>query len=297
MNRRECLKAGAALLAGSVSLSGSARAADTPAWKIGVFNRVWGAFGLEDALKGAREAGFSRIGLISPHRGKHLTSGGVDAKTLDAMKRQIGDAGLELVVTSIRLREADPLPALRDDVLQQVENGARLGAKYVMTFGVDRPEHFPTFEKMMTEVAPRAESLGIKLVVKPHGGITSGAEETLQFLDRVGHPNVSVWYDAGNIIHYTGGDPIVAYLPLAKRVSGFCVKDCARKGGEVMIPLGSGKVDFVGLFTKMAAAGFDGPALIEGLPAGPTPEATTANARVGREALEKAMAAAGVKPA
>jgi sugar phosphate isomerase/epimerase len=106
----------------------------------------------------------------------------------------------------------------------------------------------------------------------------------------VGHPNFSVWYDAGNILHYTGADPIEAYAPLAKRVTGLCAKDCAGRSGEVMMTFGEGKVDLAGLLNTMAASGFDGPVMIEGIRVGKSPEETATNARANRLALERAIA-------
>jgi len=261
-------------------------------WTIGVCNRPWTTWGIDDAIKGAQTAGFSAFGLISAQQGQHLTAATVSATSLDSLKRRIADGGLDLVLTSIRFRVDDPLPALKDDVAQQVENAARLGARFVMTFGVDRPEHFTKFEQLMSDAATRAAAAGVRLVIKPHGGITLGPDEILRCLERVGHPNLSVWYDPGNTIYYTEGDPVAAYVPIAKQVSGLCAKDCARRRGDVMIPFGEGRVDFPALLTRMNAAGFDGPILIEGVRVGATAEETAANAKANRLFLERAVAAA-----
>ena len=64
----------------------------------------------------------------------------------------------------------------------------------------------------------------------------------------VAHPNFKIWYDAGNIIYYTGKDPIAELKPIAKHVTGFCAKDCGARKGEVMIQFGTGKVDFAAVF-------------------------------------------------
>jgi sugar phosphate isomerase/epimerase len=143
----------------------------------------------------------------------------------------------------------------------------------------------------MHDAAERAQKAGVRLVIKPHGGITLGPPEILRCLERVGHPNLSVWYDPGNILHYTGMDPIAAYDPLAKRVTGMCAKDCGKRSGEVMMAFGEGRVDFNALFNKMAATGFDGPIMIEGIKIGKTAEETAHNAKFNRQVLERAIGA------
>lgn len=261
-------------------------------WTIGVCNRPWTKWPIADMLRGAHAAGFSSLGLLSAQEGQHLTAATATAASLNALKRRIADAELDLVLTSIRFRPEAPLPELKDDVARQVENAARLGARFVMSFGVDRPEHYAKFEQLMADAAARAKTMGIRLAIKPHGGITLGAAEILQCLDRIGHPNVSVWYDPGNAIYYKGDDPIDAFVPIAKRVTGLCAKDCARQRGEVMISFGEGRVDFPALLTRMKVEGFSGPILIEGVRVGATPEETTANAKINRLALERAVATA-----
>mgnify|MGYP000337761527 CR=1 FL=1 len=60
----------------------------------------------------------------------------------------------------------------------------------------------------MADAAAFAQERGIKLVLKPHGGGSGASEEIRNALKAVGHPNFKIWYDAGNIIYYTGKDPV-----------------------------------------------------------------------------------------
>ncbi len=108
-------------------------------------------------------------------------------------------------------------------------------------------------------------------------------------LERINHPNFTIWYDAGNIIHYTDKDPVAELKPVAKYVTGFCAKDCAEQKGEVMIQFGSGKVNFKSVFTTLKAAGFNGPVMIECCALGPTRDEVTRNARANRDYLEQIL--------
>jgi sugar phosphate isomerase/epimerase len=60
--------------------------------------------------------------------------------------------------------------------------------------------------------------------------------------------------------------------------------------GEVMIQFGAGKVDFVGVFKKLKAGGFNGPVMVECCKVGQTPEETSSNARANREFIEMVLA-------
>ena len=84
--------------------------------------------------------------------------------------------------------------------------------------------------------------------MKPHGGSSGASDEIVAVMKAVQHPNFKIWYDAGNIIYYTGKDPIEELKPIAQHVTGFCAKDCAAVKSDVMIQFGTGKVDFAGVF-------------------------------------------------
>jgi sugar phosphate isomerase/epimerase len=142
----------------------------------------------------------------------------------------------------------------------------------------------------MADASAEAEKHGIHIVLKPHGGGSGAAEEILRCIEKVSHPNFKIWYDAGNIIYYTGKDPVAELEPIARYVTGFCAKDCPSPKGEVMSQFGTGKVDFKAVFAKLAAAGFNGPIMVEGVKVGTTADETTANARANREFLEKTLA-------
>ena len=96
----------------------------------------------------------------------------------------------------------------------------------------------------MADGAAYADKRKINVVLKPHGGGSGASEEILRCMEKVGHANFKVWYDAGNIIYYTGKDPLAELEPVVKYVTGFCAKDCPAPKGEVMSQFGTGKVDF-----------------------------------------------------
>ena len=147
---------------------------------------------------------------------------------------------------ALRSRHNVPLAESIKEVRQQIENAAGLGLPFLLTFGVDKPEEYEHYYKVMGDAAAAAQERRIKLVMKPHGGGSGASAEIVAAMKAVKHPNFKIWYDAGNIIYYTGKDPVEELKPIAQHVTGFCAKDCAALKSDVMIQFGTGKVDFAG---------------------------------------------------
>ena len=281
--------AAAALLPASLP----AASARSTSWPIGCFNRPWARkWSHDEALDGIKAAGYSITGLLTPDvaRGDVFTNATATPEYLATLKQKIAARGLQVNMTALRVKHAVPLEAAIADTRQQLENAHTVGAEFALTFGVDKPAHYEQYFKVMADAAAFAQERGIKLVLKPHGGGSGASDEIRNAMKAVGHPNFKVWYDAGNIIHYTGKDPVAELEPIAEHVTGFCAKDCAAPKSDVMIQFGTGKVDFVGVFRKLNAAGFNGPIMVECCKPGATAAETTANARANRLFLERALA-------
>jgi sugar phosphate isomerase/epimerase len=115
----------------------------------------------------------------------------------------------------------------------------------------------------MSELAAYAADRGIKVAIKPHGGCSATADDMLRTIERVNRPNFRIWYDAGNIVHYTAANPVADVARVADLVIGFSAKDCAQRGGDVMLQFGEGKVDFRGVFQALQRRHFSGPVFVE----------------------------------
>jgi sugar phosphate isomerase/epimerase len=258
-------------------------------WPIGCFNRPWTKWSYDDALDGIAAAGYKVTGLLTGQKGEAFTSSAATSKYLDGLKKRIAQRELTANMTAIRFKADGVLADNIADLRKQIENAARLELKFMLTFGVDKPEHYENFYRLMADAAAQTDKRGIKLVLKPHGGGSGASEEILRCMEKVAHANFKIWYDAGNIIYYTGKDPLAELEPIAKHVTGFCAKDCAAPKAEVMSQFGTGKVDFKAVFAKLKSVGFHGPVMVEGVQVGATAAETTANARANREFLEKIL--------
>src|SRR5437773_1050082 len=284
MNRREFLRhtmiGGAAITLGAAGVR----------WPIGCFNRPWTTWSFDDALKQIKAAGYQTTGLLT--RTKDEPFIGVDAtpEYLAKLKQRLAASGLKTNMAALRSRHDIPLNESITEVRKQIDNADGLKLVYLLTFGADKPAEYAHFYKVMSDAAAYAQERKIKLVMKPHGGSSGAADEIATVMTAVRHPNFKIWYDAGNIIYYTGKDPIEELKPIAQHVTGFCAKDCGAVKGDVMIQFGTGKVDFAAVFSTLKAAGFDGPIMVECCKVGLTAAETMANARANRVFLETILA-------
>ena len=271
-----------------------AAAKSTPArWPVGCFNRPWTKWSYDETLDAIKAAGYRTTGLLTPMaaKGDVFTSANATPEYLATLKQKIAARGLTVNMTALRVKNGVPLADAIADTRKQLENAHTLGIEFALTFGVDRPEHYAQYFKVMADAAAFAQERKIKLVLKPHGGGSGASDEIVKAMKAVGHPNFKIWYDAGNIIYYTGKDPVAELASIAEHVTGFCAKDCGAEKGDVMIQFGAGKVDFAGVFKKLKSAGFNGPIMVECCKIGATVQETMENARANRVFLEKILAA------
>ena len=259
-------------------------------WEVGCFNRPWTKWGYDATLQSIKAAGYKVTGLLSATREEPFLRPGSGEEYLTSLRKRIAASGLRANMGALRSRHNIDLAESIADVRQQIDAAKALSLTYALSFGVDKPEEYAHYYKVMSETAAYAAERGVKLVMKPHGGGSSASAEILAAIRAVNHPNFSIWYDAGNIIHYTGKDPIEELKPIVQHVSGFCAKDCATLKGDVMIQFGTGKVDFAGVFRTLKSGGFKGPVMVECCKIGETAEETTASARANRLFLEEVMA-------
>src|SRR5437867_6408917 len=243
MKRREFLQqtvlGGAAF---GLSVSRSAPVDASVRWPIGCFNRPWTTWSFDDTLAQIKAAGYQTTGLLTRTKDEPFIGADATPEYLARLKQRLAASGLKANMGALRSRHDIPLSESITEVRKQIENADGLKLTYLLSFGVDKPDEYAHYYKVMSDAAAYAQERRIKLVMKPHGGSSGAADDIVTVMKAVRHPNFKIWYDAGNIIYYTGKDPIEELKPIAQHVTGFCAKDCAAPKSDVMIQFGTGKV-------------------------------------------------------
>jgi sugar phosphate isomerase/epimerase len=291
LSRRHFIQGAATGLAACI-VAGRTQAASTaaPKWTIGCLNRPWVKWSADEMLDGVVAAGYRLVGLQTPTPADPFVGPTATPDYLAALKKKIAAHGLTANVGRLRTKDTAPFTDATADIRQQVDNAKRLGLTQLIHTGPAKPEQYDAWYRLMSYAAGYGAEAKIQMVIKPHGGATATAADLLVCIDRINHPNLGIWYDAGNIIYYTGKDPLQELEPIVSRVSTFTAKDCASKGSEVMIQFGKGTVDFAGIFRRLKKAGFKGPIMVESCAVGETAAQTTANATENRKFLEAVLA-------
>ena len=285
INRRDFIRSSAA--AAIVAATSENVLATRVNWEIGCFNRPFTKWGLEEGLKAIKSAGYRATGLLTRTRDEPFIAASATPEYLESLRKRLTVSGLKANTGALNSRHNIPLQESIAELHKQIDNAHFLSLKYIMSFGADKAEEFDHYVRVMRDAAAYAQEKKIKLVMKPHGGISGASSEILRVIDQVAHKNFSIWYDAGNIIYYTGKDPVAEIGPIAKHISGFCAKDCGAPRGDVMIQFGTGKVDFVAVLKALKAGGFNGPVMVEGVKVAETAEGTSANAAANLEFLRQ----------
>jgi len=271
-------------------LARDAAAATTPApWTIGCLNRPWVKWSADEMLDGLRAAGYTTIGLqTTTSKDKWVSNNSRDY--LSALKEKIARRGLNAFQGRLTTKDGVPFDTSTAEIRQQIDNAKFLGLSCLINTGTAKPEFYENWYRMMAYAARYGADAGVQLITKPHGGVIADAAALRKCLEKVNHPNLGLWYDAGNVIFYTGKDPLAELEPIIGHVIAFTAKDCAGKGVNVMTQFGTGTVDFVAIFKRLKKAGFKGPIIVESCAIGATADETTKNATANRKFLEAALA-------
>jgi len=298
MNRRQFIQTTTIAAASAVTMTSKfAQAAEGKKgvhWPIGCFNRPWAGdkknWGYDVALDGIKAAGYKLTGVLTRTPGQPFAGSDATPEYLAELKKKIAAHGLSVNMAALRTKDELSLEAQIKDMRKQIDNSKFLGVQFLLTFGVNKAEHYENYYALMRDAAAYSQENGMKLVLKPHGGASGASEEIVRCMEKVKHANFKIWFDAGNIIYYTGKDPLEQLKPIVQHVTGFCAKDCDAQRGNVWLEFGKGKVDFPAVFAEMKKAGFNGPIMVECCALGDTAEIVTENARKNREYLEKVFA-------
>lgn len=258
--------------------------------------RPWAQFPLPRTLGGIRAAGYDAVAL-PVHGVTEVITPDTPPQQAEQVGAVIADHGLDLLILSHAAdldRDTDPaLAALR----RQLDHCARLGVTTLVDMGCPEPALGDRYLRLMTAAAPYAAAAGVTIAVKPHGGLTRTAADTLALVQRVGHKAFRACWDPGNLVHYGGQPPAKGLAELAPYIAAVGARDHPARGSRrpsggmpPAITPGDGIVDFTGLYRVLRAHGFTGPSAVESVTRLGTVEELDSEAHRARRNLADAMA-------
>jgi inosose dehydratase len=260
--------------------------------KIGCFALIQPFSGMRRQFELIRELGFDFADLTDNHTGATLgTEYGFSASfSLDSHPATILDmvreSGLRLTSVCAHANLLDPTAPDRygtAEIIKAIKLAHFLGVKQVITTEGDPKTEFGhrltedqrifSIREKLHEPVRWAASLGIELLLEPHGIVTDSLEGMTRILDALGHEEtVGVNLDTGNL-WLGGGEPLEFIKTFGRRIKHVHWKDmpaelASKRGkqfgcGMGLIPLGDGVVGIEAVVEALLDIGFDGPTTLE----------------------------------
>ena len=239
-----------------------------------------------------REMGFDFADLTDNHTGATLgTEYGFSASfSLDShpatILDMVRDSDLTLTSVCAHANLLDPCSPDRygtPEIIKAIKLAHFLGVKQVITTEGDPKTKFGhclTPDQRLFLICEKlhepvrwAATLGIELLLEPHGIVTDSLDGMSRILDDLGHEEtVGVNLDTGNL-WLGGGEPMEFVRHFGSRIRHVHWKDMpaeweSKRGSQFgcgmgLIPLGDGVVGIEAVVKELIAIGFDGPTTLE----------------------------------
>ncbi|MFM9107114.1 MAG: sugar phosphate isomerase/epimerase family protein [Chloroflexota bacterium] len=223
---------------------------------------VFAPFGIDEALEGLAEAGYTRceIGAVKGWF-EHIDPDTVSDAEIARIGRKLADLGLTPVSLSGHAQLQTDEGSARFG--RAIDIAAALGMRIVNTYTgdaeteADREAWFAN----MQDLCDRAARHGLTIGLETDSNMLPTAAIGNDILDQIDRPEVIGFnYDPGNVVYYTGADPVADIELAIPRMVHMHLKDkIGGKGVFNFPPPGEGELDLLAMVRKMDAGGYHGP--------------------------------------
>lgn len=248
---------------------------------LGCTTRPYSKLSFAEACERIAAAGYTDVAIFS-NAGQVPVRSDSTNEEITATKKAAADAGIAPSMLIGRTQLQLGLEAAIADYKVLIDKAAAAGVVWLLDCGTGNEENFENYYALMRAAAPHAQSAGVSITLKPHGGITLTDADLVRAYNEVNHPAFGICYDPGNIIYYTKGKhrPETGIAEIAPIVTTAIIKDCSIQDGkpDVAITAGEGLVDFEKVLCGLVEGGFTGPLYVECV-GGTTPEEIDTNVR------------------
>jgi len=176
--------------------------------------------------------------------------------------------------------EAERRRIREDHTLACLEIAAFIGCRNIsvppggpLPNGVTRKEALHLFHQGMDQVIPKAQNLGVQLLIEPEPNLLmERTAEIKPFVSEIQAPAVGINFDIGHF-YCAGEDPADAFEELYPWISHIHIEDIAPSREHNHLIAGLGAIDFPSVFRVMKQAGYPYDMSLELYPYTDRPEA------------------------
>ena len=204
--------------------------------------------------------GWSHLPTLGVH---HVEIGNPAPDQVEATKKKLADHGL--TASSLETGCDIHRPDAADDMKPKLDACAELGAKvcFVSVHAGGLPRE--TAWERLRAVGDEAAARGVTIAMETHPDLCHNGDAALATMQAVDHPNVRINFDTANVCYYNDGCTTIGELAkIAGHVASVHLKDSTGEYHNDIFPtLGTGVVDFPGVFQLLGERGFKGPYTLE----------------------------------
>jgi L-ribulose-5-phosphate 3-epimerase len=222
-------------------------------------------YNLDEALAGLAQAGFRNVEIEAVKDWcEHLDPDDLSPHRLAQARALLDRYHLKCVSL------AGHSQLHTDEGLRRLESVVRaapeLGAKVVNTFTGDASTSAEraAFVSNVRRIGDVAASLEVMICIETDSNLVPTASAAVPLIAEIGHPQVRINYDTGNVIYYAGAAPAEDLENALALLGHVHLKD--KRGGAGVFdfpPLGDGEVPVPTILKRLRKAQFDGPVSLE----------------------------------
>ena len=223
---------------------------------------VFAPFSLDQALEGLADVGYTHceVGAVKGWF-EHIDPDTATDKEIAHAEAKLKETGLTLVSMSGHTQLQTSEGKAR--FTRCMEIAASLGAQIINTYTGDAAteEEREAYFANVADLCDHAKKLGLKIGMETDSNMLPTAKIGVDILDRIDRPDTLGFnYDPGNVVYYTGTDPIEDIAYAIPRMVHFHFKD--KIGGQGVFnfpPPGDGELDMKRMLQLCAEGGYTGP--------------------------------------
>ena len=181
----------------------------------------------------------------------------------EAVLKRLSDCGLQ--ASSLQARCDLAGPGAVEAMRPQLEACARFGAKICLVAVSAGATPRDAVWERLRGIGQAAAEFGVAVAIETHPDLAENAAVARATVEAVGSPAVRINFDTANIYYYNDGLTEMGELrKIPDIVAAVHLKDSSgRREDPLYPPLGTGVVDFPGVFQFLNGRGFTGPFTME----------------------------------